>query len=117
MANINEHLIFDIILKWEGIISDKTNTIKVHRFIDTKVPSHHHILDDNLTEQKVRGWISKFAHLGYQKTLTDLVRVAYGHLIMDEVWTTNQNKSLIRILRKSYALFKRRGYNNKKYIG
>lgn len=116
MANINEHLTLDLFLKWEGIISDKTNTVKVHRFIDTRVPRHHHILDDALTEKKVREWIRKFAHLGYQVTLTDLIRVAFGHLVMDDVWIENRHKPLIWKIRKTIFLFRRRGYAKKKYI-
>ena len=61
----------------------------------------------------VRGWIDKFAHLGNPLTLTDYVRVAFGHLVMDEIW--NKDVPLITILRKALFLFKKRGFNKKKY--
>jgi len=116
MPYLKEHRIFDIILKWEGIISDETKTDKVHQFIDRRVPEHHHILDEKVTEKKVREWVNRFAHLGYPETTTDYIRVTFGHLVLDEIWDKYRKKPLITILRKSFSLFKRRGFHRKYFV-
>ena len=113
MPNIKDHLLFDIILQWEGIISDETKTYKVHNFIDKNIKRHHYEIDDDLTENKVRSWVSKFAHFGDTMTLTDYIRVTFGHLVMDEIWDTR--KQPIDNLRKAYSLFQRRGFCTKKF--
>lgn len=58
MPLIKEHRAFDIILKWEGIISDDTNADKVHRFIDNEIPRHHQKLEYDETEIKIRKWVA-----------------------------------------------------------
>jgi hypothetical protein len=115
LPSLNEHQVFDVILKWESVIKDETETYKIHRFIDSKIPGHHRSLDDKMTIEMVRKWISKFSHLGYPETFTDYVRVAFGHLILDEVWDKYRQEPMIVVLRKAFSLFKRRGYDRKKY--
>jgi hypothetical protein len=117
MPNLKEHLLFDLFLKWEWIISDEIKTERVHQFIDTKVPKHHHILDEKTTRVKVKNWIDRFSHLAYPETLTYYLRVAYGHLVLDEAWGKIRKEPLIYILRYAFALFKERGYNKKTYKG
>jgi len=59
----------------------------------------------------VRSWTDKRS--GDQVTLTDYIRVAFGHLVIDETW--DKNEPLIFNLRKALSLFKRRRFNTKKY--
>jgi len=98
------------------IICDGTDTDKVHEFGDTEVAKHHYELDVKKTEAKVRGWIRGFAHLAHKETLTDYVRAALGHLVLDEIWDKYGDKPLIVVLRKAISLFKARGYHQKRYV-
>ena len=85
------HLKFDEYLREHGVIREDTNTDAVHNRMDKdlQVYGHwNHQYEDYYHDVNgIRDWINKWSHLGYQDTLTDYVRVALGHLVLDEMWS------------------------------
>ena len=112
------HSKLDERLKEDGIICIDTNTEKVHDRIDRDVKkfgAEHRDLSDYHNEEGVRWWINKWSHLASQDTKTDYLRIALGHLTLDEVASNpkNRNKSEEGLIQTASRTFKRRGYHRK----
>jgi len=109
------HLKFDEYLKEHGVIADRDCSI-VHDRMDRDIQVHghwnHRYEDYYHDEWGVRDWIKKWAHLGYQETLTDYVRVALGHLVLDEIWSQDKTKSEEELMKSAYRSYAQRGFGN-----
>jgi len=84
---------FDEYLKEHGVITDRDcSTVhdRMDRGIQVYGSLNHQYADYNHSDSGIRDWIRKWAHLGNQDTLTDYVRVALGHLVLDEVWSQDK---------------------------
>jgi hypothetical protein len=95
------HLKFDEYLKEHNIICDRDCSI-VHERMDRdlQVYGHwnHQYTDYYHYENGIRNWIKKWAHLGYQDTLTDYV--------LDEMrskYKSKNDEELIKTAYRSYA--------------
>jgi len=80
---------------------------------DIQVFGHwNHRYEDYYHDIKgIRDWIRKWAHLGYQETLTDYVRVALGHLVLDEIWSKQKWEDEYDLMKKAYKSFVARGFD------
>ena len=107
------HLKFDEYLKEHGVIADRDCSI-VHDRIDRDIQVHghwNHKYEDYYHDDRgIRDWIKKWAHLGYQETLTDYVRVALGHLVLDEFWSQNKTKSEEELMKSAYRSYAQKGF-------
>jgi hypothetical protein len=59
----------------------------------------------------IRAWIKKWSHLGYQETLTDFVRVALGHLVLDEIQSEGNWEDEDDLIKRAYRSFVMRGFD------
>lgn len=104
---------FDEYLKEHGVIHDRDYSIVHDRMDrDLQVYGHwNHQYEDFYHDEKgVREWIRKWYHLGNQDTLTDYVRVALGHLVLDEIWSQDKTKSEKELMKSAYRSYAQRGY-------
>ena len=60
----------------------------------------------------IRAWLRKWCHLAYQDTLTDYVRIALGHLVLDDIWYRykDENMSHEEIIKSAYRSYAQRRY-------
>jgi len=63
---------------------------------------YHRELDPYHKEEGIRNWLRKWCHLADQETLTHYLRVALGHLVLDEMWS-EYGDELIKSAYRSYA--------------
>jgi hypothetical protein len=100
------HLKFDEYLREHGVIREDTNTDAVHNRMDKdlQVYGHwnHQYEDYYHHPNGIRDWIRKWSHLGYQDTLTDYVRAALGHLVLDEMWSKYKFESEEELMKTAY---------------
>lgn len=107
------HLKFDGYLKEHGIITGYTYADKVHDRMDRdlkKYGSLHRDLDFYHCEEGIREWLQKWQHLAYQETLTDYLRVALGHLVLDEMNSRYEFNSDEELIKSAYRSFIQRGF-------
>lgn len=109
------HLRFDEYLREHNVICEDTVTNSVHSRMDRDIQvfGHwNHRYEDYYHDIKgIRDWIRKWAHLGYQETLTDYVRVALGHLVLDEIWSKQKWEDEYDLMKKAYKSFVARGFD------
>lgn len=85
------HLAFDEILRNNGIICDDTYGDSVHKRLDKhskKFGAMHREIDEWHSTNGIRDFIDNLINgLGtiYQETATDYIRIAYGHIVLDEI--------------------------------
>ena len=65
--------------------------------------------------QGIRNWLSGFEHLAYQETLTDYLRVALGHVVIDEIERRGEYYDEDDLVKRAYRSFVARGFNRKYY--
>jgi len=116
MPSREVHLSFDEYLKEHGIIHGYTYADKVHDRMDRNLtvwgPDHREI-DFYHSEDGIREWLRRFSHLAYQETLTDYLRVAMGHLVLDDIASRLPNKNTEALIKSAYRSFTQRGYQRK----
>ena len=108
------HLQFDEYLRDRGVLCEETNTESVHGRMDRDVQVYghwNHQYEDYYHDIKgVRSWIKKWSHLGSQDTKTDFVRVALGHLVLDDIWSRNDWEDEHDLMKRAYRSFVARGF-------
>lgn len=112
------HLQFDEYLKDHGVIHGYTNANIVHDRMDRDVTywgSAHRDLDFYHDEEGIREWLKGFQHLAYQETLTDYLRVAMGHLVLDEIERRGEWRDEEDLIQRAYRSFIARRFNRKYY--
>jgi len=111
------HLKFDEYLREHGIICINTMTDTVHDRMDRDPQVHghwNHRYEDFYHDLGgIRTWIRKWSRLGYQETLTDYVRVALGHLVMDEMWSKYEYESEYELIKSAYRSYIQRGFDRR----
>lgn len=113
MPNRRVHLKFDLYLKEHGVIHKDVETAVVHDRMDRDVKkfgSDHRWFSLYHREEGVREWLRKWAHLAYQDTLTDYLRVALGHLVLDDIASRYPNSSEDQLIKSAYRSFIQRGF-------
>ena len=114
------HLRFDEYLRDHGVITDYTFADSVHDRMDRGVvvwgPGHRYV-DFYHSEQGIRSWLRSMTGIAYQATLTDYVRVALGHLCLDDVEARGEWTDENDLLKRAYRSFATKGYHRKKFMG
>jgi len=112
------HLKFDEYLKDRGIICGYTYADIVHDRMDRGLtiwgPVHRYV-DFYHSEEGIRSWLSRFQHLAYQETLTDYLRIALGHLVLDDIDSRGDWRDEEDLIKRAYRSFIARGYHRKFY--
>lgn len=111
MPSRRVHLKFDEYLIDHGIVSDRDYSI-IHDRMDRDIQVYghwNHRYEDYYHDiNGIRDWIRKWCHLGYQETLTDYVRVALGHLVLDEMWSEYEYEN--ELIKSAYRSYAQRGF-------
>ncbi|MFP3984464.1 MAG: hypothetical protein ACLFU9_00375 [Candidatus Bathyarchaeia archaeon] len=111
------HLKFDEYLREHAIITGYTYAYKVHDRMDRDAKKHghwfHRETDFYHCEEGIREWLQKWQHLAYQETLTDYLRIALGHLVLDEVAYRFPHKNEDELIKSAYRSFIQRGLHRK----
>ena len=114
------HLEFDEYLKDHDIINGYTYTNSVHKRMDRNTkffgPEHREI-DFYHSEEGIREWLRGFSHLAYQETLTEYLRVALGHLVLDYMDSRYEYENEYELMKSAYRSFIQRGYHRKYFRG
>jgi hypothetical protein len=107
------HVKFDEYLKEHGIICSYTYADMVHDRMDRDARKHghwrHQELDYYHEEEGIRTWLRKWSHLAYQETLTDYLRVALGHLVLDDMKRRYEYPNEDELIKSAYRSFIQRG--------
>lgn len=115
------HLKFDNILKDEKIIELDTNGTIIHQFLDKGISDYggrHRDMDPDHNAEKIRSWLKGiFRKLRYsQRTKTDFIRIAYGHILVDKMYDTNKPpKDIDSFLTKVFKEYKLNDFDSKKF--
>jgi hypothetical protein len=118
MPDRDTHLDFDILLVAYGFISKETNTDSVHDRLDrgvSKYGPNHREEDDYHSEQGIRDWLDNLPKSAYQTTLTDLLRSALGHLVLDEIDEDNREFDKLELFLTAFHVYIKRGYDKRYY--
>ncbi len=106
---------FDEYLKEHGVIADR-DCSAVHERMDRdlQVYGHwnHQYADYYHYENGIRNWIRGWSHLANQETATDYLRVALGHLVLDEIWSQDKTKSEEELMKSAYRSYAQRRFGN-----
>ena len=115
------HLKFDEYLRNKGIIHGYTYGYMVHDRMDRNAHKighwKHREWDYYHSEEGIRDWLGRWEHLAYQETLTDYIRIALGHIVLDEIWSRRgyEFESEDELIKSAYRSFIARGYHRKFY--
>jgi hypothetical protein len=108
--------LFDKYLIDHGVVYDRDFS-KVHDRMDrlvTEYGSAHRMLDEYHTEEGIRYlWLKRWQHLAYQETLTDYLRVALGHLVLDDMTSRHEHENEDELIKSAYRSFIQRGFHRK----
>lgn len=119
MPSKNLHLKFDEYLKDKGVIYEDTNGMRVHERMDRDLQKYghwnHRYSDYYHNDAGIREWIRKWSHLAYQETMTDYIRICFGHLVLDEMEYRYPDKSNDELIKSSYRSFIQRGFHRKRF--
>jgi len=116
MPSRRVHLKFDEYLKEHGVIHGYTYADSVHRRMDKDLVvwgSEHREIDFYHSEEGIREWLKGFSHLAYQETLTDYLRVAMGHLVLDDMASRYEYKNEYELMKSAYRSFIQRGFHRR----
>jgi len=109
------HIKFDEYLKEHGIIYGYTYANIVHDRMDRDLKKHghwaHREVDYYHHEMGIRDWLQKWQHLAYQETLTDYLRVALGHIVLDEMNSRYEYDNEDELIKSAYRSFIQRGFS------
>ena len=113
MPNRRLHLKFDEYLIEHGIVGDRDYNI-VHDRMDRDIQIYghwNHRYEDYYHDiNGIRDWVRKWCNLGYQETLTDYVRVALGHLVLDEKWSEYEYENDYELMKSAYMSYAQREF-------
>jgi hypothetical protein len=112
------HLKFDEYLKDHSVIFDVTFAESVHKRMDKGVKKFgpdHQLIDFYHSEQGIREWLRGMTHIRSQDTLTDYLRVALGHLALDDMAYRFPWKDKEELMKTAYRSFIQRGFHRKKF--
>ena len=105
---------FDEYLIDHGVVYDRDFSV-VHNRMDRLVREYgsaHRMLDEYHSEEGIRySWLSKWQHLGYQETLTDYLRVALGHLVLDDMASRYEYENEDELIKSAYRSYVQRGFD------
>jgi hypothetical protein len=108
------HLKFDKYLAEHGIVAYRDYSV-VHDRMDRlirKYGSAHRMLDEYHREEGIRYlWLKKWQHLAYQDTLTDYLRVALGHLVLDDIASRYWYNNEYELIKSAYRSYIQRGFD------
>jgi len=110
------HLKFDEYLWDHGIIPDTENSNTVHDRMDrglVKYGPDHRYVDFYHSEEGIRDWLRGKAHLFYQETLTKYLRIALGHLCLDDMASRHPEYDEDQLIKSAYRSFIQKGYHRK----
>jgi len=110
------HSKFDEYLVDHGKINERDYS-SVHDRIDRLVKEYgsaHRLLDEYHSEEGIRYlWLGKWQHLAYQDTLTDYLRVALGHLVLDDMASSYEYDNEYELIKSAYRSYIQRGFDRK----
>ena len=108
MPDRRSHLKFDDYLIDHRIVSDRDYSI-IHDRMDRDIQVYghwNHRYEDYYHDiNGIKDWIRKSCHLAYQETLTDYVRVALGHLVLDEMWSEYEYENEYELVKSAYRSY------------
>lgn len=107
------HLKFDQYLIDHGIVYSRDfSNIHDRKDRDLQIYGHwnHRDADYYHDITGIREWIRSWSHLAYQETLTDYVRIALGHLVLDELWSNYDYDDDYELMKSAYMSFIKRGF-------
>ena len=120
MPSRRVHLKFDEYLKEHGIIHGYTYANTVHDRMDKGIVvwgADHREIDFHHSENGIREWLLGFSHFAYQETLTDYLRVAMGHLVLDDMASRFPLKNEKELMKSAYRSFIQREFDRKYFKG
>lgn len=110
---------FDDYLKERGVICLDTSGDSVHDRMDRDLQLYghwNHRYEDYYHDPSgIRDWIRRWDHLGHQETLTDYVRIAYGHLVLDEFAARDEWSDYDDLMQRAYRSYVARGFHRTFY--
>ena len=112
------HNKFDDYLKEKEIIYFDSYPETVHKRMDQGVKwfgSEHREWDYYHGEEGIRDWLSGFEHLAHQETLTDYLRAALGHVVLDDIERRGKYSNEDDLIKRAYRSFIARGFHRKYY--
>ncbi|MFW9921803.1 MAG: hypothetical protein ACFFDW_00750 [Candidatus Thorarchaeota archaeon] len=118
MARIRIHMKFDKILREKGILSNDVNGRSVHTRIDKDSKyfgPNKSVADPEKTIKTIRGWISSWAHFGRKGTKTDYVRIALGHMVVDDIKSRKEYSDENDLLKRALISYKKKGFHKTFY--
>lgn len=129
MPSKKYHIRFDHYLKDRGVICEETDGATVHERLDKharRYGADHRWLDPWHSPDGIRDFLDNLMNsLGTinQDTCTDYVRIAYGHICLDETASRIKGKEGLDyneldwddVIRKTWMSYKRHGYHRTYY--
>jgi len=115
LPNRRVHLKFDEYLRQHGVIFDYTFAVTVHARMDKgtkKFGADHRSFDFYHSEEGIREWLRGMTQ-AYQDTLTDYLRVALGHFVLDYIASRFPQPNEGELMRAAYRSFIQRGFHRK----
>ena len=134
MSARDRHRLLDVLLRDSQIIrlQDEECGI-VHDRMDSFTGEHggqlkHKLIDPHHGEENIRRWMGgnrdsfweDFFHCIWGKRDSDYLRVALGHMVLDEYWKKYRNeleagkRNAVNVVLLAYNKFVQRGYNKAK---
>jgi len=107
------HLKFDDYLREHGIIREDTDGNTVHDRMDRGLRIHgpgHQYTDYYHSEEGIRSWLRSMVAIAYQETLTDYLRIALGHVVLDEMYARYTYPNEEELIKSAYRSFIQRGF-------
>ena len=111
MPSRRTHLKFDEYLKEHNILCGYTHANMVHDRMDRDARMHghwrHQELDYYHEKEGIRNWLRRWSHLAYQETLTDYLREALGHLVLDDMKRRYDYPNEDELIKSAYRFVQR----------
>ncbi len=60
----------------------------------------------------IRDWLRSWARLANKDTLTEYVRIALGHLVLDEMWSKDKDRTIDELLKSAYRSYAQKGFGS-----
>ena len=76
-------------------------------------PWNHQYASYYHRDDGIRDWIRSWSHLANQETKTDYVRVALGHLVLDEMRSKYKSKSEEELIKTTYRSYAQRRFGKR----
>ena len=114
MPSRSVHVQFDEYLAEHRIISHwDYSTVHDRMDKDLQIYGHwNHRYEDFYHDiDGIREWIRSWSHLAYPETKTDYVRVALGHLVLDEIKSRQEWEDEYDLIKRAYRSFIARGFD------